>query len=68
MNYVQLKGYGGDCPENNMEALIKGVKQATPYKELVMIADNYAPVKDIELLKNFNSKFTVDRVCYHLLI
>ena len=54
MNYVQLKGYGGDCPENNMEALIKGVKQATPYKELVMIADNYAPVKDIELLKNFN--------------
>lgn len=52
---VASRGSGGDCPENNMEALIKGVKVAKPYKELVMIADNYAPVKDISLLKNFNA-------------
>ena len=37
-----------------MEALIKGTKAAHPYKELVMIADNYAPVKDISLLESFN--------------
>jgi hypothetical protein len=54
MSKVRQAGYGGDCPENNMEALIKGVKMARPYKELVMIVDNYAPVKDISLLKNFN--------------
>lgn len=54
MRRVQMNGGGGDCPENNMEALIKGVDMAGPYKELVMIVDNYAPVKDIELLKNFN--------------
>ncbi|MFT5780546.1 MAG: hypothetical protein ACI837_003508 [Crocinitomicaceae bacterium] len=53
MSKVQRNGYGGDCPENNMEALIKGVKMAKPYKELVMIVDNNAPVKDIVLLKNF---------------
>ncbi|MFN5147449.1 MAG: hypothetical protein ACK5EK_00445 [Flavobacteriia bacterium] len=54
MSKVRNAGHGGDCPENNMEALIKGIKLAKPYKELVMIVDNYAPVKDISLLKNFN--------------
>jgi len=52
---VASNGWGGDCPENNMEALIKGVKVAKPYKELVMIADNHAPVKDISLLKDFKA-------------
>ncbi|MCH2224548.1 MAG: hypothetical protein MK066_07235 [Crocinitomicaceae bacterium] len=54
MTKVKSNGYGGDCPENNMEALIKGVDQAKPYKELVMIVDNNAPVKDLRLLKNFD--------------
>lgn len=54
MARVSSRGYGGDCPENNMEALIKGVKMAGPFKEIVMIADNHAPVKDIMLLKDFN--------------
>jgi len=53
MAYVQSAGSGGDGPENNMEALIKGTKAAKPYKELVMIADNNAPVKDIALLESF---------------
>lgn len=52
---VSSRGWGGDCPENNMEALIKGVKFSKPYKELVMIADNNAPVKDISLLKDFDA-------------
>lgn len=52
--YVEAAGSGGDGPENNMEALIKGTRQARPFKELVMIADNYAPVKDIALLESFN--------------
>lgn len=52
--YVEAAGGGGDCPENNMEALIKGTKLARPFKELVMIADNLAPVKDIALLGSFH--------------
>ncbi|MGZ3865211.1 MAG: hypothetical protein ACXVC6_03845 [Bacteroidia bacterium] len=54
MVYVQNAGDGGDGPENNMEALIKGTKKAKPFTELVMIADNLAPVKDITLLESFN--------------
>jgi hypothetical protein len=55
MSYVRARGSGGDCPENNMEALIQGVKMTKqPFKELVMIADNNAPVKDISLLPSFN--------------
>jgi len=54
MAKVSSNGGGGDCPENNMEALIKGTKMAAPFKELVMIVDNHAPVKDIELLNKFN--------------
>jgi hypothetical protein len=54
VSFVQGKGGGGDGPENNMEALIKGVSLANLYKELVMVADNHAPVKDLELLTSFS--------------
>lgn len=53
MSFVRSRGGGGDCAENNMEALIKGVQKSKPYKELVMIVDNNAPVKDISLLSKF---------------
>ncbi|TND08420.1 MAG: hypothetical protein FD123_2216 [Bacteroidetes bacterium] len=54
MATVAGKGNGGDCPENNMEALIKGVKMAKPFREIIMIVDNNAAVKDIALLGKFN--------------
>jgi hypothetical protein len=54
MSHVQALGSGGDCAENNMEAMIRGIKLAKPFKELVMIADNNAPVKDIALLSSFH--------------
>ncbi len=54
MSYVRARGSGGDCPENNMEALIQGIKMAKqPFRELIMIADNNAPIKDISLLPSF---------------
>jgi hypothetical protein len=53
MAKVISNGNGGDGPENNMEALIKGTQLASNFKEIIMIADNYAPVKDIELLIQF---------------
>jgi hypothetical protein len=43
-------GSGGDQPENNIEALLKSLSNCPDCSELVMIADNYAPVKDIMLL------------------
>lgn len=47
-------GCGGDAPENNCEALIEAIKNKPDAKEYVMIADNFANVKDIELMKNIN--------------
>ncbi|MFN8317231.1 MAG: hypothetical protein U0T32_12360 [Chitinophagales bacterium] len=49
-------GCGGDAPENNMEALLS-LRHLTPEQNVVMIADNFAPVKDLELLLKF--KFPV---------
>jgi hypothetical protein len=59
MTRVQANGSGGDCPENNMEALIKGNETASAYKELIMIADNHAPIKDIALLEKVKTPVRV---------
>jgi hypothetical protein len=45
------KGNGGDMQENDVEALIKGIKDCDECKNIVLIADNLAPVRDIELIK-----------------
>jgi len=47
-------GGGGDCPENNIEALIESLKHSRDCKEIVMIADNWANVKDMSILSKVN--------------
>jgi hypothetical protein len=51
MKKAMLKGGGGDLPENNIEAVIEGLKKNPNIKEVIMIADNYATPRDLELLK-----------------
>jgi hypothetical protein len=48
--HAMNKGGGGGAPENNIEALIEAQKQNTSAKEIVMIADNWANVRDLSLL------------------
>ena len=49
---TMLKGAGGDYPENNIEALLRA-EEAFPNTDFqVMIADNWAPIKDKVLWKN----------------
>ncbi len=43
-------GCGGDAPENNIEALISADRLCNSCDSVIMIADNWAPVKDISLL------------------
>lgn len=50
MKFVAKRGTGGDIPENNIEALLKGIRLFKGYDELVMIADNNAAVRDMALL------------------
>ncbi|MBS1646738.1 MAG: hypothetical protein JST67_05310 [Bacteroidetes bacterium] len=49
--YKCLKGgYGGDVPENNIEACLFAIKNNPKIKEIVMIADNWAPMRDYSML------------------
>ena len=43
---TMLKGSGGDYPENNIEALLKAEKAFPATEFQVMIADNWAAIKD----------------------
>jgi hypothetical protein len=43
---TMLKGSGGDYPENNIEALMKAEKTFPDAEFQVMIADNWAAIKD----------------------
>ncbi len=50
-NYVMLEGMGGDEAENDIEAVLKAI-QTTPYhSEIILIADNQACIRDIELVE-----------------
>jgi hypothetical protein len=46
MKTTMLKGGGGDYPENNIEALLKAEKDFPSAGYQVMIADNWAAIKD----------------------
>ena len=46
MKSTMLKGGGGDYPENNIEALLKAEKAFPATEFQVMIADNWAAIKD----------------------
>lgn len=47
--YVMLQGSGGDGPENDIEALIAGIEKYPKADEIILIADNNACIRDIEL-------------------
>jgi hypothetical protein len=46
---VMLNGSGGDTPENNIEGILAAMEEYENYSEIVLIADNNACVRDIEL-------------------
>lgn len=52
MKTTMLKGGGGDYPENNIEALLKSEKDFPTAEYQVMIADNWAAIKDKALWQN----------------
>ena len=52
-------GSGGDQPENNIEALLESDRICRDCDSIVMIADNWAPVKDISLLAGYHKPVKV---------
>jgi len=43
-------GWGGDIQENNIEAILFAIKQNPDIKKIIMIADNWAPMRDYCLM------------------
>ncbi|PWH86101.1 hypothetical protein [Brumimicrobium oceani] len=51
------KGNGGRSPENDVEAMIRGVEQSKRQVEhIILIADNLAAVRDMSILDEFMGK------------
>ena len=44
------RGYGGDIQENNIEAIILAINKNPNLKEVILIADNWAPMRDYYLM------------------
>jgi hypothetical protein len=52
-------GYGGDCPENDIEAILKGIEKYKDVKEVVLVADNWSDMRDYSLLYLINKPVKV---------
>lgn len=50
MKHVIKKGEGGDSPENVVEAILTGLKKIRKPSQVILIADNWAKVRDINLI------------------
>lgn len=53
LDIAMSKGNGGDAPENNIEALLEA-QNIRKNSEIILVADNLSPVKDLILLENIN--------------
>jgi len=47
---TMANGYGGDDPENDVEAILEGLTQCVTCEDIVIIADNKADMRDLELM------------------
>lgn len=52
MRVAIQNGGGGDIPENNIEAVLEGLKKKPDCKEVIMIADNLATPRDLNMLSS----------------
>lgn len=50
LDLATSKGCSGDSPENGVEAILKAQKEFPHSKEIIFIADNYAPMRDTSLI------------------
>lgn len=52
--HAQSFGCSGDGPENDFEAILKGMEYKNSRKELILVADNYSDVRDYSLISKIN--------------
>jgi hypothetical protein len=56
---TMLNGNGGDAAENDLEAVLKGMQACPECEDVVVIADNQAPVRDMELLSKIKKPLKI---------
>ena len=54
-----FNGGGGDSPENDVEALLRGLHLCPDCQENILIADNFSKVRDLELLHEINQPIRI---------
>jgi hypothetical protein len=59
MNQVMVNGHGGDGPENDIEALYKGMKYLDGYDAVILIADNRSDMRDLHLVQHLKKPIKV---------
>jgi hypothetical protein len=59
MKKVMRGGNGGDEPENDCEAIIKSIEMFPDCGDVVLLADNWAPMRDIVLAKDIHKPVKV---------
>lgn len=59
MEKAMAMGSGGDIAENNCEAIIKAINMFSNYEDIVLIADSWSPIRDIELLPQITKPIKV---------
>lgn len=47
-------GSGGDAPENDIEAMLEGFKKCKDCKDIILIADNWANLRDYEFINKID--------------
>jgi hypothetical protein len=50
-NKTMTNGYGGDAPENDIEALLEGINKCKDCNDIILIADNWANLRDYSLIE-----------------
>lgn len=50
MTKSMTAGGGGDAPENNIEAVLSAIKKDPTIKEVILIVDNYANMRDYSMI------------------
>lgn len=58
-NLVRMNGNGGDRPENDVEAILAAIKEKPDATEVILVADNYACIRDIEMVERITKPVKV---------
>lgn len=56
---AMMNGNGGDAAENDIEALMNGIELCPECEDIVLIADNNSPVRDLALSSKINKPIKI---------